>query len=295
MIVARGPRGFEILHYAGPAVWLLLGWDVAIAVLYGPLQQRWVAVDNLPMPLIGSALAIVISLRNNVAYARWWEARQLWGGVVNNSRTLARQLRLCLPGHPAQAAITDLASAYAHALRCHLRRQEPWQPIGHLVPAPTLAWLRTQSNVPDALLAAIADQLAALRHGHALDSVQTAALSETLARLGTAQGGAERIKNTPMPRQFSIFPRLFAQVFCVLLPLAMVPELGLATPLGSTLVGFLFLALDRAGRDLEDPFENTAYDVPLTSISRTVEINLNSLLGGRSGPEPVVPVDGVLW
>ena len=295
MIVARGPRGFEILHYAGRVVWLLLAWDVVIAVLYGPLAQRWVAVDNLPMPLIGSALAIVISLRNNAAYARWWEARQLCGGILNNSRTLARELRLYLPGHPAQVAITDLASAYAHALRCHLRRQEPWQPICHLVPAPTLAWLRTQSNVPDALLAAIADQLAALQHGHALDSIQTAALSDTLAQIGNMQGGAERIKNTPMPRQYTIFPRLFAQVFCVLLPLAMVPELGLATPLGSTVVGFLFLALDRAGRDLEDPFENTVYDVPLTSISRSVEISLNSLLGGRSGPEPLAPVDGVLW
>lgn len=295
MIVARGPRWSEILHYFGPEFWLMLGWDVAIAVLYGPLRQRWVAVDDLPMPLIGSALAIVISLRNNAAYARWWEARQLWGGVVNNSRTLARQVRLYLPGHPAQAAITDLAIAYAHALRCHLRRQEPWQPIIPLVPEPTLAWLRTQGNVPDALLAAIADQLATLLRGHALDSIQTAALSDTLAQLGNMQGGAERIKNTPMPRQYTVFPRLFAQVFCVLLPLAMVPELGLATPLGSSLVGFLFLALDRAGRDLEDPFENTAYDVPLASISRTVEINLNSLLGGRTGPEPVVPVDGVLW
>ena len=295
MIVTRRPRWSEILHYFGPAFWLLLGWDIAIAVLYGPLRQRWVAVDDLPMPLIGSALAIVISLRNNVAYARWWEARQLWGGVVNNSRTLARQLRLYLPGHPAQAAISDLAIAYAHALRCHLRRQEPWQPIVPFVPEPTLAWLRTQGNVPDALLAAIADQLATLLRGHALDSIQTAALSDTLAQLGNMQGGTERIKNTPMPRQYAVFPRWFAQVFCVLLPLAMVPELGLATPLGSSLVGFLFLALDRAGRDLEDPFENTAYGLPLTSISRTVEINLNSLLGGRTGPEPVVPVDGVLW
>ena len=295
MIVARGPRRFEILHYVGWAVWLLLAWDVAIAVLYGPLGQRWVAVDNLPMPLIGSALAIFISLRNNVAYARWWEARQLWGGILNNSRTLARQLRLYLPGHPAQAAITDLASAYAHALRCHLRREEPWQAIAHLVPAPTLAWLRTQGHVADALLAAIADQLAILLRSHALDSIQTAALSDTLAGLGAMQGGAERIKNTPMPRQYNIFPRLFAQVFCVLLPLAMVPELGLATPLGSTLVGFIFLALDRAGRDLEDPFENTVYDVPLTAISRSVEISLNSLLAKRSGPEPVAPIDGVLW
>ena len=119
-------------------------------------------------------------------------------------------------------------------------------------------------------------------------------MSDTMTQLANMQGGAERIKNTPMPRQYNYFPRLFVQVFCVLLPLAMVSDLGLATPLGSTAVGFIFLALDRVGRDLEDPFENTVYDVPMTSITRTIEINLNSLLG-RQGPEPVAPVDGVLW
>ncbi len=294
MIVTRSPRLHEILHYVGWPFWALLGWDVLIATLYVPGRQHWVSLNDLPMPLLGSALAIFISLRNNNAYARWWEARQLWGGVVNSSRTLARQARIFLPGHPAQAALCDAQSAYAHALRCHLRRQPPWDEIAHLVPAATLDWLRAQSNVPDALLAAIADQIARLLADRAIDSIQAASLADTLTQLGNMQGGAERIKNTPMPRQYNYFPRLFVQVFCVLLPLAMVSDLGLATPLGSTAVGFVFLALDRVGRDLEDPFENSAYDVPMTSISRTIEINLASLLG-RKGPDPVAPIDGVLW
>ncbi len=294
MMVTRSPRLHEILHYVGWPALALLGWDVLIAVLYGPLRQHWVSLNDLPMPLLGSALAIFISLRNNNAYARWWEARQLWGGVTNASRSLVRQTRLYLPGHPAQSAVADLLSAYAHALRCHLRRQPPWDEIAHLVPAPTLDWLRGQSNVPDAVLAAIADRLAPLLADGTIDSVRAASLADTLTQLATMQGGTERLKNTPMPRQYNFFPRLFVQVFCVLLPLAMVSDLGLATPLGSTAVGFVFLALDRVGRDLEDPFENTVYDVPMTSISRTVEINLASLLG-RKGPEPVVPVDGVLW
>ncbi len=294
MMVTRSPKLHEILHYVGWPFWALLGWDVLIAALYVPGRQHWVSLNDLPMPLLGSALAIFISLRNNNAYARWWEARQLWGGVVNYSRTLARQTRIYLPDHPDQAVICDLQSAYAQALRCHLRRQAPWDEIAHLVPAPTLEWLRGQANVPDAVLAAIADRLAPLLADGTIDSIQASSLSDTMTQLANMQGGAERIKNTPMPRQYNYFPRLFVQVFCVLLPLAMVSDLGLATPLGSTAVGFVFLALDRVGRDLEDPFENRIYDVPMTSITRTIEINLNSLLG-RKGPEPVTPVDGVLW
>jgi putative membrane protein len=75
----------------------------------------------------------------------------------------------------------------------------------------------------------------------------------------------------------------------------MVSSLGWFTPLGSTLVGFIFLALDKIGRDLEDPFDNTMHDIPLTSITRTIEINLRQMLGETQLPEPVVPIDDVLW
>jgi putative membrane protein len=84
-------------------------------------------------------------------------------------------------------------------------------------------------------------------------------------------------------------------MFCFLLPLTMVSNLGWFTPLGSTLVGFIFLTLDKIGRDLEDPFDNTIHDIPLTSICRTIEINLRQMLGETELPEQVVPVNDVLW
>jgi len=79
------------------------------------------------------------------------------------------------------------------------------------------------------------------------------------------------------------------------LRLALVTNMGWFTPLGSTLVGFIFLALDKIGRDLEDPFENTIYDVPLTSITRTIEVNLRQLLDETNLPQPEAAVRGVLW
>jgi putative membrane protein len=84
-------------------------------------------------------------------------------------------------------------------------------------------------------------------------------------------------------------------MFCILLPLALGASMGWFTPLGSALVGFIFLALDKIGRDLEDPFDNTVHDIPLTSITRTIEINLRQMLGETALPEAVTPVNDILW
>ena len=70
--------------------------------------------------------------------------------------------------------------------------------------------------------------------------------------------------------------------------------MGWFTPLGSALVGFIFLALDKIGRDLEDPFDNAINDIPLTSITRTIEINLRQMLGETQLPAPTVPVNDIL-
>jgi putative membrane protein len=295
MIIAHRWHVAHVLHYVGWPIALLFAWDLLIAVSYTWFGQKWVAVNDLPTPLIGSALALLISLRNNNAYARWWEARTLWGGIVNNSRTLARQVRLFLPDSEAATYLIELQIAYVHALRCALRKQDPLSEITALVPAPLREAMAGSRNVPDALLTAIADRLSILHRAGTIDTIAMAQFDGTLAMLGNMQGGAERIKNTPLPRQYTIFPRVFVRIFCILLPLAQVTDLGIATPLGSTMVGFLFLALDRVGADLENPFENDIYDVPLTSITRTIEINLRQALGMKNVPAPLEATDGVLW
>lgn len=71
-----------------------------------------------------------------------------------------------------------------------------------------------------------------------------------------------------MPRQYDLSPKIFVSVYCILLPLGMVANLKLFTPIGSTLVGVIFLALDKISRQLETPFENTIHDIPLTSITQ---------------------------
>ena len=158
-----------------------------------------------------------------------------------------------------------------------------------------LSALRTERNIPLTLQRQMADMLQDCRDRGWIEGWQWIAMDESLNDLADAQGGAERIKNTPMPRQYYYFPELFVHIYCLLLPLALIASMGWYTPLGSTLVGFIFLALDKIGRDLEAPFENTIFDLPLTSITTTIEVNLRQLLGETVLPEAEKPIRGVLW
>jgi putative membrane protein len=294
----------RVLIYIGRPLLILVLYDLAVVAAYKMLHWGWVALPHIPLSLFGSAIGIILAFRNQSSYARWWEARTLWGAVVNNSRTLARQVTtVMLPSNDGDAGelkeyqrrLVYHEIAYVIALRQHLRGLEPWGELAPLLSERELSELRDEKNVP---LAILQQMSALLRQCHVrgwLVVVQWRALDSNLDSLMNAQGGTERIKNTPMPKQYDYFPQLFVQIYCLLLPLALVVNMGWYTPLGSTLVGFIFLALDKTGRDLEDPFDNTIYDVPLTAITTTIEINLRQLLGETEVPPAEKPVKGVLW
>jgi putative membrane protein len=304
MIVPRARQLTTMLAYVGRPLLMLVLYDLAVVVAYKVMHWEWVALPHIPLSLFGSAIGIIVAFRNQSAYARWWEARTLVGAVANKSRSWARQVTtVMMPLNEAEAGemkeyqkrLVYHQIAYVIALRQHLRGLEPWEEIAPLLNEQELSALRDQKNVP----LAIQLQISALqRHCQVrgwIDIAHWRAMDANLDDLMAAQGGAERIKVTPMPKQYDYFPQLFVQMYCLMLPLALVMSMGWFTPLGSTLVGFIFLALDKIGRDLEDPFENTIYDVPLTSITRAIEVNLRQMLGETVLPAAEKPVHGVLW
>ena len=292
-----------MLHYVGKPLLLLALYDVAVVGAYKGLHWQWIALPHIPLALYGSAIGLILGFRNQTCYARWWEARGLWGAVVNNARSWARQsVTLRAPDevetptlHAMRVRLIYHQIAFVHALRNHLRKLDPLAELKPFFDDTELNSLKGQANVPLALQLRMGSLLQDCKRNGWLDPLQWAAMDTTLNDLADAQGGTERIKNTPMPKQYDYFPRLFVHIFCILLPLAMVTSMGWFTPLGSTLVGFIFLTLDKIGRDLEDPFDNTVYDVPLTSITRNIEINLRQMLGETDLPTPVAPEEGVLW
>jgi ion channel-forming bestrophin family protein len=305
MIVPQGRQQLvRLLAYVGLPLLLLVVYDLAVVVAYKVLHWEWVALPHIPLALFGSAIGVILAFRNQSSYGRWWEARTLWGALVNNSRSWARQVTtVMMPLSDAEAGELKVMQrrlvyhqiAYVHALRQHLRGLEPWEELTPLLSEKELSELRDQRNIPLAIQQQMGALLRECQVRGWIDRAHWRALDANLDDLVDAQGGAERIKNTPMPRQYYYFPQLFVHMYCGLLPLALVINMGWYTPLGSTLVGFVFLALDRIGKDLEDPFDNKIYDVPLTAITITIEVNLRQLLSETVLRPAEKPVHGVLW
>jgi len=306
MIVLKSAKFWVLPRYIGRPLLLLLAFDIAVAITYVFVGWRWLALPDIPLSIFGGVIGVIAGFRNASAYARWWEARTIWGSVVNSSRSLAREVLSMVaasdPDDPTACEIDELKRklvmlqiAYVHALRNHLRGIPPWQELSNLIPEDEMEPLRTQNNVPLAIQLNMASLMAHCYERGWIDDVRWVGLDRTLSTLMDCQGACERIKNTPMPQMYDILIRLFINVYCMLLPFGMVARLGLVTPVGSTLVGFIFLALDQIGRHLETPFENLPHDISLTAISRTVEINLKQMIGDKRVPEPLAPVDGILW
>ena len=294
MIVSTRPRLVQIVRDVWRTLALLLLWDVAVTAVW------WVTpfqVPVLPLALLGSGVALFLGVRDGAAYQRWWEGRILWGAMVNGSRSLARAaVAMPEPGEAATRFAADVVRrqiAYVHALKDTLRGRDPRPDLLRFTPAETDAALAC-GNPPNALLNRTGSAVAQARRAGLIDSVQQAQIERVLVDISNAQGGMERLKRTPLPIQYRFFPELFTRFFCLLLPIGTVQTLGWATPVGSTAVALIFLAVLRIADDLADPFRDTRHDVPLSALCRTIEIDLRQTVG-EPAPEPLQPVDGVLW
>jgi putative membrane protein len=219
--------------------------------------------------------------------------------MVNVSRSFARAVLAYLPDTPdARTMAMTLVKrhlAYVHAVRCQLRREDPAPDMRRVLETgaddlPELARRNPANGVLDGSDRLLMD---AVRHGW-IDTIQHSRIEGLLVDMSNAQGGMERIKNTPLPAQYRAFPKYFTRLFCILLPIGLVETLGMATPVGSAVAGFMFLAVLQIGDDLVDPFGNDVHDLPLTSITTTIEADLNQAIG-LPAPPPLEPVDGVLW
>lgn len=294
MIVDAVPRYRQIVEEVWRPLLALFVWDVIVTLGYffQPFQA-----PSLPLTLFGSALALFLGFRSTSAYQRWWEGRVLWGAMINASRSLSRAARSYLPdeeGRDLQRAIILRQITYVHVLRCQLRRQDPREEALRFLSLDEAAPSLRRNNVANGILDGTGRRVDQARQQGWIDTIQQASIERTLVDIANAQGGMERLKNTPLPNQYRFFPEFFTRLFCVLLPIGLVETLGLATPIGSTVAGLMFLAVLKIGDDLVDPFADTVHDVPLTAMCRTVEIDLLQALG-EPAPDPVLPSKGILW
>lgn len=295
MIVNAAPSATQIVREVWKVLTVLFVWDVIVTVTYYFLPF---SAPPLPLTIFGSALALFLGFRSNSAYQRWWEGRALWGLMINASRNLARATRNFMPDPDAaqmKRRIVLRQIAYVNALRCQLRRQSPDAEVLRLLPRGDADLALARVNIANGILDDTGRRIDEARRSGWIDTIQQTQIETVLVDIANAQGGMERLKNTPLPAQYRFLPTLFTHMFCLLLPIGLVETLGFATPLGSTVAGLMFLAVLAIGDDLVDPFANTVHDLPLAAMCRTIEIDLLQAIGAEP-PPPILPDrDGVLW
>jgi ion channel-forming bestrophin family protein len=302
----RLKMGAVLRHIAAPLT-VTAATAALFAVLYNVRGWKWLHVSPAPFQIVGTALAIYLAFLNNAAYSRYWEARTLWGGIINNARTFARQamtLTFCTAKKPDDCETQELTAwrhevvyrqiAWCIALRCALRKQDPFPEMKPYLTLEDQAGLRGEQNIPIALLHRQGERLRDARTAGWLSDYLFERMDETLSTLTDLQGGCERINNTPIPLTYTYLTHRFVYGYCALLPLGLLDQVDERMFWIVLPVATVFLILDRIGSLIEHPFGTEPQDLALSSYTRTIEINLLQRLRETNLPDPITPVEGVL-
>ncbi|MCD9853315.1 multidrug transporter [Epilithonimonas sp. JDS] len=302
-------------------------------LLFYFLGWKWLAVPWVPIALLGTATAFISGFRNTQTYGRLWEARQIYGSIINNSRTFAIMVKdfirnsNCEEEKKIHKELFYRHFAWLTALRFQLREVKVWENVKtrsynrrYLQFYKVPEWesdlgeelktyisenevkvLLEKKNRATQIIASQSETLRKLHESGSINDFNYTTLENQLKEFYDQQGKCERIKNFPYPRQFSTINTYFTNLFCLLLPLGFLNEFAKLDSIYiwftipfSILLGWVFLVLEQIGESCENPFEGSANDIPITQISRMIEIDLRDMLNEKDLPPPIQPINGIL-
>ena len=320
-------------------------WPILIFTIYATLitslfdyhHFEWLKIPWVPLTLLGIALAFYVGFKNNSAYDRTWEARKIWGGIVNSSRSWGAMVSGFVTNDHAQEKLSDPEIkeihrrliyrhiAWLYRLKRQLRTLKPWEHdkrlnkryrkyINELFPndEPDVELkkfldeaeadaLLSKKNICTQLIYNQSEELKQLKSVGFIDDFRHMEMQSLLTEFYTLQGKCERIKNFPLPRVYASLSIYFVYIFIALLPMGLLSafadaELPQEMIWGvipfTTLLAWVFWMMEGAGDYAENPFEGLAFDIPMDSLTRTIEIDLREMLGETDLPEPIGPKDG---
>jgi len=294
MIVETNIRAAHMFRLI--AKWIIIYLLLSTVICIGYIEFGWhIAIPETEIAIMGTALSILMGFRVDAAYKRWWEARTIWGAVVNNSRSFAREVMgfIGVQNHPVAKQLIYRQIGFVEALGKHLRRQGGVQHLSRLLSADDYEIIKNKKHVPNTLLMMNLKQLTALHEQGKLSTYLLVQMETIMHNLTDELGKAERIKNTPFPVPYGYFSWLLVHTFACLIPFSMVKELGYLTIVLALIISFIFLIIEQIAIQIQDPFESKPNDTPVTTIAKNVEIDLKEILGENPLPAPLTPKAGV--
>jgi putative membrane protein len=332
MYTAREIKLNLIVRFSWRSVLFFLIYSSFLFLLYFQFDIRF-GITFVPVGLIGTAVAFSVGFKNNASYARLWDARRFWGGMINTSRSFGAYVMAFIKPADLSRAETEMIKeeilyrhmAYLNTVRIQLRRKSVWgdtNTVAHQVVGVTnhaqvssdvtrilLAFLpeseaeryEKKKNVATQLLAAQTGRITDLAEKGHISELGHRRLMEMIQEFYNQQGACEGIKSFPFPRQYAYYSKLFVWLFLVILPFGLLTEFaklpGLAVYLGIPLyvvIAWIFHTMEVVGDTSENPFENAINDVPMTAICRIIETDLRDMLDEENIPAPIEAIDNIL-
>ena len=340
MLIKRNISWKLILRYTWRNLVFFLVYSLLIFYAYHDLGFEDIDIPFEPLTVIGIAVSFYLGFKNSQSYDRFWEGRKIWGMIVNWSRTWGiRTLSLIQLDDPVADKELKRELLYRHiawlnALRVQLRQPRSWtlqegklverlfdrhnerniesnqayQFVGH----DEYEAIKLRANPATHLIKNQGIIVQRLRKEGVIDGFQEMQLQEALGKFYDFQGMCERIKNTPFPRQYGYFSKVFTWIFVLLLPLGLLnifenhvtdtvhPSQQISTMFlqmipFTILIMWIFTTMEYVGDNSEDPFEGKANDVPMTALCRTIEIDLRDMLDEEDLPKPIKPKGEILY
>lgn len=312
-----------------PFIYGLL-YALAVTLIYQYFDKQWginISLSWQPISVLGIAVAFYLGFKNNSSYDRTWEARKIWGGIVNNSRSFAAALNAFIQGTDAESIKKVLVYrhlAWLTALRFQLRLSREWEHmearvtglyipvvcedyfekldkemINYISKSEFLSY-KSKSNMAAQILFTQSAELQRLTDEGYFDDFRHMELQKLIGSFFDDQGRSERIKNFPFPRQYASVALWQTLIFSLLIPFGMINIFGetpakvwLSVPF-SALVIWIFFLMEKIGDYSENPFEGTYNDVPITAIARGIEIDLREMLNDEHIPPAIKSENGFL-
>lgn len=233
-----------------------------------------------PFEYSGAVLGLLLVLRMNAGIDRWWEARKIWGSIVNQSRNLAIIAYEYTPNRGETGGLfLRWVAAWPHIMRESLRKENRLSETENLLGPEEARRIRSSQHMPTYVGARIARFLSELRK-QGLDDFAFQRAERERAILIDDIGACERIRNTPMPLVLAIKTRRFILLFVLLLPLALIERADWLTPLVVALAAYPLFSLDEIGAELQNPFSpRNLSHLPLETICHTIQRDVLSLEG----------------
>ena len=281
----------SVLSTIVPQLLIILVISVLAVLADGHLLGAKIPLDTVPFPLVGVGLAIFLAFRNNAAYARYVEARQIWGRILIAARALTSQVINYLPedgdGFERKLLVQRLI-AFMYALTHQLRHTDPSEDLSRYLPKEEALALHGMHYIPVALLDRIRLMLSRAGRKRGEGEPLLWILDAQVSELAAAVGGCERIANTPIPLAYGVLVHRTVYLYCFMLPFGLVADLGMATPLVCVFVAYTLFALEAIAREIAEPFGTDPNCLALSAMARNIERSLLEQCG-EALPEQIEP------